>query len=234
MPVDQARPPLGNGLPMTEHSWAVLRRYDACIAGMLADPDCGSELLVVGMWMARATILNDPPKGEGGWLFEDCGKAVFPERANRDGNWSTWKVLDVVRRDIRRYSPHAEDSALWPTCGAPMIRRTGVCGQRATTRGTLIEVETGRRRPIGSCSRHADWFYDAIRANHAAVKAIGSDLPVPAANCGGVLARHVRRVNWTKLWSELDKDWTPPPEETPFRRPTLRLLTFNETGERES
>jgi hypothetical protein len=209
------------------HSWTALREFNDCVSAMLADEDCGDDLLLVGIWMARATILNDPPRSEtGGWSLKPCGEAIHRKRV-RSGYSAAEHVRNVLRRDIRRYDPLAEQDGFHrPPCGAPMIRRAGECGQHSTSHGSFVDLDTGRRHPFGACSRHREWFMRTWRVNQQMVKDAGKDLPVPPANTGGVLARHLTRVDWPTFWRKLDEKWTPPPEEKPFQRPKLRLLTF--------
>ena len=88
----------------------------------------------------------------------------------------------------------------------------------------LTDPVTGHRRAVGACSRPAcrAWFADLLARNAAELKA--HPPPVPAANTGGVLERHLPEINWWKVWRHVDKNWSPPPEGEKFERPKLTLL----------
>lgn len=51
---------------MTRPSYTALRDHNRRVAGMLADPECVGEVLLVGIGMARCVDLDEPPWGEDG------------------------------------------------------------------------------------------------------------------------------------------------------------------------
>jgi len=100
---------------------------------MLADPECYDDLLLLGMWLARATILNDPEPSDTGWSLETAAKALY----RPDRKYGASALATVLRQDVPRYSILAEsDHRHGGACGAPMIRRSGACGKYAITAGT--------------------------------------------------------------------------------------------------
>jgi hypothetical protein len=92
-------------------------------------------------------------------------------------------VLDAAARTYRPPQPgYGEDR-----CRAPMTRRSGPCGRPRTCFGYLTDWATGEKTWLAACTRHDDWSQEQRAANEAARPA---HPPLPAANHGGVLARH--------------------------------------------
>lgn len=204
-------------------SYAALKRHNKRIQAMFDDPACVGDLLLAGVALAWMVDINRPERLNIK-AFRLAARPVFPP--NRYGRGPLDTLLTVLRADIRRYSiEHDPDSRLkgyWDIpCGAPMIKRSGPCGQHATDREEVADHDTGRRRYIGACSRpeHKKWLREVIKRNQAD----GNEAPVPAANAGGVLARHLPEIDWYVLYRYLDSKWGPPPEESPWRPPTLSL-----------
>jgi len=184
--------------------------------------------------------LGDPPLGDDGLmpmqpLVETLyGKRWLPTRMVGVGSLSTSadpnpyrRIRDVFRADRRRYSPEADGDRTWAdvTCGRPMVRREGLCGRPASTNARrLTDPLDGQRRWVGACSQPAckRWFADLLDRNGAELAA--HPAPVPPANTGGVLERHLPEIDWWKVWRAVDPGWTPPPEGRRFERPTLTLL----------
>lgn len=217
-----------------EPSFSALRAYSQKVAALHADPDVTGDLLLVGLWLARATILRDPPPGETGWNMADAARDLFPMNTrpamNTLGHWeqqatgpNVWRVYDVLKQDTRRYDMWADQPGgrhCRTVCGAPTPRKPA-CGKNCTVSGTVTDPDTGRRRLIGACGKHMDWWKEQQRANREACAAV--EVPRPPANAGGALARHLR-LDWPALWKGLDPDWTPPPEVDAWERPNLRLV----------
>jgi len=90
----------------------------------------------------------------------------------------------------------------------------------------VTDLETGRLHPIFACSRHRPWVNAVAVADAQAVKSAGKTIPQPPQNAGGVLARHIRRIDWKSMYRNFDKDWVQPPQGESFSPPKLRLLTF--------
>lgn len=205
-------------------SYDALVKHHKRIQGMLDDPDCTGDLLVAGLslaWYVDFTV-TESTRMRGADLRAVASRAFPPARA---GMGSRDTMYDVLRKDIRRYSVYADpDSratyAYWSlTCGAPMIRRDGLCGQHATQRELVTDHDTGRRSYSGACGRpeHRQWLAGVVARNRADAP------PRPAANVGGVLERHLPEIGWREVYLYLDPKWTPPPEESPWRPPTLSL-----------
>jgi hypothetical protein len=197
-----------------------LRRHHKRIQGMLDDPECHGELLALGVSLAFFVDFEMiPGKTTGKW-----GKLA--RRALDQDRYMWHHLRRLMERDIRRYDHTADSSAgsHWSViCGAPMIRRQGPCGTSATDRRLLVDHDTGRQQYIGACSRkeHKQWMETTYDRNRRGEER--ATPPRPAANTGGVLARHLPEVNWDAIYLYYDPRWTPPPEESPWQRPTLSL-----------
>jgi hypothetical protein len=231
-------------------SAADLYVHDQRVTRMLADPDCVGELLLVGIGMARCIDLNDPPWNEDGYMpTSTIAKAIYGNRAlpssivgtihltDRGDRRASRRIRDVFYADRRRYSPDVDGDRHWAhvTCGRPMVRREGLCGRSASSNARrLTDPATGQRRWVGACSQPAckQWFTDLLDRNRAELAA--HPAPVPPANTGGVLERHLPEIDWWKVWRAVDKDWSPPPEGRAFERPTLRLVMDVDRDEVES
>ncbi|MCW6003899.1 hypothetical protein K1W54_04785 [Micromonospora sp. CPCC 205371] len=226
----------------SEPTYAALRTHNKRIAGMLADPECAGELLLVGLAMARRLDLNDPvwPR-EQSMPLKPIAYAVYgryrqppnllvPNWGPRGDSHPRKRLLDVFRHDRRRYQPDSWRHGI--ACGRPMLRRDGLCGRHAANEltRTLTDPATGLRHWVGACSQKPcrAWFADLLDRNAAELKA--SPPPVPPANTGGVLERHLPEIDWWQVWRHVDPNWTPPPEGRPFERPTLRLLIGDEAS----
>lgn len=226
---------------MADPSYAQLRAHEKRITGMLADPECVGELLLVGLGMARCLDLGDPhwPTGET-MPLKPIAYAVYgryylgmdmllPDRSAHGDTHPRKRILDVFFHDRRRYSASADGdtSPGWSTtCGRPMLRREGLCGRSASwdQKRRLTDPLTGRRHTVGACSQPKcrEWFAGLLARNDAELKA--NPPPVPPANTGGVLERHLPELDWWKVWAHVDKNWTPPPEREAFHRPRLTLV----------
>lgn len=226
---------------MTAPTYAGLRAHEKRIAGMLADGECVGELLLVGIGMARCLDLGDPvwPAGES-MPLKPIAYAVYgryrlgmdmllPDRSAHGDTHPRRRIRDVFFQDRRRYSASVDgdSSPGWGTiCGRPMQRREGLCGRSASwdQKRRLTDPLTGRRHTVGACSqpRCRSWFADLLERNATELKA--HPAPVPPANTGGVLERHLAEIDWWKVWRHVDENWTPPPEGERFTRPTLTLV----------
>lgn len=202
---------------MTE-TFSVLREYRRRIEAMLDDPECSGDLFALGVSLLDYAILRIDVN-ERSWRY--YGSRAWG--SDRHG----YTVRDVLRRDIRRYDALKDAEARDPACrcGAPMIRRKGPCGNSAGRRALLTDPDTGRKQWLAACSRHADWFDVRVRANRERCEV--ETITIPAANTGGVLARHIPEIDWQATWRKLDPTWTPPPEgeDEPTRsKPKLSLI----------
>lgn len=220
-----------------------LRRHNQRITRMLADHECVGELLLVGIALARAVDLDNPPFGAGEKLsLSVFADRVYGNRRIRSGHIATCgctahtaderprqRIRDVIRADIRRYRP--TDSYDRVTCGRPMPQRdTGRCGRSPHHQhiSRLTDPATGERTYVAACNytAHKAWWA-ALRAENQRQLA-ETPAPVPPANTGGVLDRHLPEIDWWAIWSHLDPRWTPPPEGETWRKPTLTLLVEDE------
>jgi hypothetical protein len=226
---------------VTAPSIAQLRAHEKRIAGMLADPECIGELLLVGTGMARTLDLGDPPWGDEGHMqIRVIAERIYGRHrlhqpilgashySDRGDTRPRRRILDVFYADRRRYSADVDGDRGFGfvTCGRPMLRRDGLCGRNASyeLQRRLTDPATGQRRTVGACSQPKcrAWFADLLDRNAAELKA--HPAPVPPANTGGVLERHLPELDWWKIWAHVDKTWVPPPEGERFHRPTLKLV----------
>lgn len=215
----------------TGPTYTALRAYHQCIEGMLADPDMGGDLLLIGLCMARRAYLGKDVAGRAG--AGEMAAAVFDGGQPRTSSSHAERWRRAMRGDIRRYDFNADPLNADPVvggirrctpCSAPMVRKPAPCGKPATTWSLATDPETGRRYRLGCCSRHFEWYRAADAENKAALTAVGDHLPIPAANTGGILRRHLPGFSWPEYWRRLDPNWTEPPEETPIAKPQLTIL----------
>lgn len=220
-----------------------LTRYTHTITDMHNDPDLIGDLLLIGMHWAAAVHLGTPPlDGLGRSTATAIYGAAFhgPRLATtnlfrqiRIAESGTRRVWDVIRSDIRRYTPNTSRAA-W--CQRPIRRRTSqrdehpgdICGRPTAGeahRPLFTDPTDGTRHSIGCCSRPrcVKWWQD-LRTNNQAELATAGEPPTPVANSGGILARHLPELDWHTIYRALDPRWVPPPEVEPWRPPTLRLV----------
>ncbi len=181
----------------------------ARVLRLIQDPELGGDLLLLGLGMCAVYDF--------GLTYQqfsiDLGNMLWAGR--RDPHW---KVHHVFKLDSRTYR------VLWPDirhCTAPMRRRDGACGKSASNMAMLTDWATGEKTCIGGCSRHADWFNRAHRANLQSKPDI---VPLPHANHGGILAKHFPRIDWPRFWKNLDPTWVQHPERTEWPKPDLTLV----------
>lgn len=226
---------------MTEPSFTALHAFHRTVAAMMADPEITGDLLLVGVWLARAHHLHQPPPGEGRWSFKAIARDLYG-RGNpytitfmgvttRVASHHISRVTKALTDDVPRYDPMRDNERLWHpfggyNCAAPMIRRQGQCGQHATKDHHLTDTSTGRVHVLAACHRHHAWLDEQLLHNREEVRAAGEHLPKPALNTGGALAHHLPHMNWRRIWTGLRPNWTPPPEGSPTRKPRLEVLTF--------
>lgn len=204
-------------------TFTALREYRRRAAAMLDDPECTGELLSLGIALLDFVVLR---------MRDEKNFGYYAQRAW--GDKSRWRIQSVIKADIRRYDALKDADARDPArrCGAPMQRRSGPCGQSATRRSLLTDADTGRKQWIAACRRHVDWFDTRIRSNrqHCEVETI----TIPAANTGGVLARHLPEIGWDEIYRKYEPSWTPPPEgadEPTGSKPKLTLILGGTTAQ---
>lgn len=208
---------------VNDHTYSALREYRKRIAAMLDDPDCVGDLFGLGVALLDFAILRD--RDEKNWAYYADRVWDFKHAS---------KTRDVLRKDIRRYDAikDAEERDPARRCGAPMVRRQGPCGQSASRRAMLTDTLTGRKQWLAGCKRHEEWFNERVRANRADIEDVAEAVR-PAANAGGVLARHIPEIDWEAVWLKLDPSWVAPPEAEPevvSVFPKLRLVLTEERG----
>jgi hypothetical protein len=220
-----------------EPTAAALAAHHQRVTAMLADPDCVGELLLVGLAMARSIDLADPPSTDGGGMpMKTIAEQVYGRRwlptsllgvgilsDHADAN-PYRRIRDLFRADRRRYRPDDTDRYHSVLCSRPMVRRDGLCGRDASHRKVVTDPANGERRWLGACSNKACrvWLAGVLARNCADLA--DRAVPVPAANTGGVLERHLPEIDWWAVWRAVDPKWSPPPEGRRFERPTLTLL----------
>lgn len=186
----------------------------ARIARMLDDPDLTGELLLVGVGFARFLDFGGIPAGEK-LNIKHVARCVWP--GSRMRNWS---VQRTIADDARTYEPPRRTGDGW-ICGAPMIRRDGACGRGTSYSRLITDWSTGEQSWLAACSRHVHWYDQEARGNREAKP---DRLVLPAANHGGLLARHIPEFGWPKIWHwATDGRWVELPEVTPWRPPTFTL-----------
>jgi hypothetical protein len=228
---------------MTEPNFTQLRAFNAAVGALIADRDVTDDLLLIGLWLARAYHLRQPAPGEGRWSFKAIAHDVYgpgtPYTITGMGvthhvsSQHVAKVKRALTDDIPRYDRQRDNEGLWHPfggyeCAAPMIRREGLCGQHATESQDLTDLATGRIHVLAACTRHRPWLNEQYLRNRDDVRAAGEHLPAPVANAGGLLARHLPKVGWQQIWTHLRPGWTPPPQGTPVGKPRLTVLALDE------
>lgn len=181
-------------------------------ARMLEDRGLGGDLLLVGLALAHFLDFEPPDEKLN---VKHIARACFPHLRYR-----TNTVKRIFEMDARTYRPPQPN---WDgKCEAPMIRRDGLCGQHATGHGYLTDWDTGEQELIWSCARHHAWRQDLIKRNQAAKPQRAA---LPAANHGGVLAKHFPEIDWPKIWTwAAGSRWIEHPEQEPWKPPTLSLV----------
>jgi hypothetical protein len=117
-----------------------------------------------------------------------------------------YRFWEAIRADLPRYEPegwHYQGGE----CEAPMIRRGGLCGKRATTAFQVTDPKDGTWRMAGFCNRHEEYSRQ-VDATERARQASGT-LPVPLPNAGGLLPCYVG-FRWPDLYAKVDPHWKPP------------------------
>lgn len=182
---------------------------------MLDDPDLGGDLLLVGLAFARFIDFGGVDPGAK-LSTRHVADRVWPAHPRR-----AWKVKHVLADDARGYEPPLRYNEDGRRCKAPMIRRDGPCGRAATWSRLITDWGSGEQSWLLACARHVQWYDDMARANREGKPDV---VPLPAANHGGVLARHIPEFGWPKVWAwATDGRWVEHPEREPRKPPTLTL-----------
>jgi len=215
--------------------------YDRCVTGMYDDPDLTGDLLIIGLYWARAVHLGTPSLDD---IGRSTAKAIYGRAAHsthlatsssnnyqRISAAGTQRVWDVVRSDIRRYIPDTSRAA---RCQRPIrstpeqVKEFGESCGRLTSgeafRPRFVDPVNGIRYSIGCCStpRCVAWWNELLARNRAEAEA--NCPPEPFANSGGILARHLPDLDWELIYQALDPTWVPPNEAEQWRPPTLTVI----------
>lgn len=154
-----------------------------------------------------------------------------PNRYDTDGNLISWRkrasvilgeygpgprkgsrLADLVYADRPRYEDE-RDGREERKCAAPMIRRSGLCGQHAIGHDYTVDQETGWRTAVWFCRRHESWG-NALRTQRAA-----NPGPEPIPNAGGLVTSYLmsegQEQAWARFYKEAavwkrDRYWEPP------------------------
>jgi hypothetical protein len=196
---------------------------DARIAQLLTDPDVGGDLLLIGVALIIAVDGDDAVFAgkDGGLTLEDLADHLWPKLSRR---LRTQRIHSAMRGDIRTYRPPTDLRC----CTAPRTCRDGVCGQRAMFTGHVTNWATGEQSQVLACNQHRVWFTEVLEQNRAATPA---NPPLPYANHGGTLRRHLPELQWPYLWRRLDPRWVELPEKpVDAAPPTFHLITGGGQG----
>jgi hypothetical protein len=159
-----------------------------------------------------------PPRGSslGADLRQFALATVWVIGAERPPAGQRWqRVAEILHMDgwrrfwrtIGQDCPRYESPPLPAECEAPMIRRDGMCGQRAAYHEAVTNPVDGTWRHVGYCRRHeanADAVRDAERRRRKA-----GGIPDPPPNAGGLLPCYIR-WNWPEAYRQARSDWEPP------------------------
>lgn len=144
-----------------------------------------TRVLAVTMTWAKLTI----PSHERTW------KRIIALAGWPTGDRGWWRLREAIGQDAPRFeAPESSDRE----CEAPMIRRHGPCGQRASSQARVTDPATGRWRMGAWCNRHRALWEDAC-AKERARQAKGG-IPEPAPNTGGMLYLHVPSDIWVAMY----------------------------------
>ena len=222
---------------MSDADTGRLHAYDAQVRRMAADPDMRGDVLAVGLAMA--------------WLYREEGPvditmSRIAAAAKLDGpgrrgpakitpGRNLYLLQEAVACDAPRYEM---DIPRVSQCEAPMVRKKGLCGRHPTVVAfSSRDWADGTRIHHAFCRRHYDAGMElgrSLRERDERLRAGRGDPPRPAANTGGVLARHFPGVDWEPVYSWARTGWVPP-EQVPATYsaavPALQLLAGAEEPE---
>lgn len=210
------------------------------IAQMVADPELGGELLLIGTVLSSIIDdqLADRPSikrihllayGPRGPELQNPGMPVVREPMPRRAGAVEWRECRTARllaADARQYRmPEPDDYS----CMAPTPRKPR-CGKNNQISGRITDWTTGEQSVLAACRKHLDWFREHEATAQATKPEIGEVLPY--ANHGGVLARHFPEIDWPRLWSILNPQWREYPEREPAEpsTPKLNLLISDDAA----
>jgi len=155
-------------------------------------------LVVTGLWVVG---IERPPPGER-W-----------DRVRDLLQLSPYGLLNMFREDAPRWAPtdeHGVDRRR--VCEAPMVRRSGPCGQSESTAFRVTDPADGTWRIAGFCNRHREYAAAVQQAER--VRRQSGTLPVPVPNTGGLLPCYLggKREAWAENYARARPGWQPPAE----------------------
>ncbi|MFI7890849.1 hypothetical protein ACIFUY_06250 [Streptomyces sp. CACIS-1.16CA] len=187
--------------------------YDQLVTRVYQDPRMtpqARELILLLAWLTA----RDPNR------FDEQGNPrKWRKRASdilgeygRPGGRRESRLADLLYADRPRYDfpPLSYDQP----CAAPMIRRTGLCGQPANDNDYETNPETGWKTPVYFCRRHEPWGRQLREQRQR------EPGPEPIPNAGGLTPSYFAnsdRAAWARLYQEAavwkrDRSWAPPKE----------------------
>jgi len=205
-----------------------LIEHDLCEARLFADPDFDGETLLLALAISRAlrdgcfalrrVRLETGPEDESAEAAPQRTSDALrraqqtlrlgPDAGHRDPNW---RLRRLIERDIPRYEIHPPECG---HCDAPMVKRSGVCGQRTRNSVAVRSRDDGRLTWHFYCARHRDWGTELYRSRPDV-----ADCPTPPCNAGGLLMRHFPDWDWETLYRWAYgrgwKEWKPPADAFP-------------------
>lgn len=182
------------------------------IQEMLEDPDLNDNLLLIAIAF-RAVVIGHHFTRRSTWLDAVCEATGL----------RLYTVQHHIGRDVPRYQ--APTPGYDVSCDAPMIRRDGPCGQRASHHLYDIDPATGEQWGIHRCGRHFDRSLWLARDVHWREWTTNGK-PSPPHNTGGILRRHFPNVIWEEIyaWAAPHVEQTPGEGKPPTPRPPKLTL----------
>lgn len=164
--------------------------YDAAVERIYRDDRMGRPTREIALLLAWL-VCRDPNRfNAGAW---HRAEAILGTKKYGRHTQSVAGLLladDLPRYEVDRSTPEWLDQ----TCSAPMIRRSGVCGQQARDNSYTADPVTGWRTPVWFCRRHEDFGRAADRALEQA--------PEPVPNRGGLLPGYFRLKGGMASWEQ--------------------------------
>lgn len=212
-----------------------LEAFHRTVADMIADPEITGDLLLIGIWLARASILQEPPSGTGKWGYRTVAADLYGADDSRGEHIE--RVKRALRKDVPHYDWRRDVGVNWrPAGGHGCAGDTadGLCGLPHVHETLLTDLQTGRSYVVAACAQHVGWLNLQVLRNQETLAGLGDRAPNPPANAGGALARHLPGYRWPQWWARLDPGSRPNPGPVSPPAPQLRVLTFDPPDDDES
>lgn len=206
------------------------------MVAIAADPDLGQSAKLFALCLLAYLVdPSDARQRRGGrrrqWA-EAVGEMMTGESrqfgiTGPAGAQVSCSAVEAVRRVIANDIPRYRVS--WSRSRCPVVKTRGKnagqpCGRSGSHRWVDRDPQTGQATEMVFCRDHYDPAA-AAESHRRAQQWTANGEPVPAANAGGILARHFS-ADWAALYAWADPDITPLPEGKPATppRPALRLI----------